>query len=96
MITTSITEEFIYNDQTYIIYLDVGYSDIIITIAKSQCGGVPIEGKTYIQRDNRTIWLSTGDVLVSSEIDGAIMAFIQDNGFADLTPVEYLRKLGLV
>ena len=92
----NIAEEFTYNDQTYIIYYDVINSSTTITMAKSQCGGIPIGGKTYVQRDDNIIWLSMEGVFVSSEIDNAIMAFMQGNGFAGLTPVEYLYSLGLI
>jgi hypothetical protein len=34
--------------------------------------------------------------IISPEIDDAITAYMEHNGFAGLTPVEYIRSLGLI
>jgi hypothetical protein len=95
-------EEFTYDDKTYIIYLDVNGGDTILTMSKSQCGGIAVGGKTYIKYvkrnavPNQVQWVSMSDWLISPEIDDAIMTYMEHNGFAGLTPVEYLTSLGLI
>ena len=91
-------EKFTYKDEDYVIYLDIINGDTVVTMSKSQLAGIQILNKTYIYQPNiKYLWTSTELLTaIPPEVDNGLMLYMQNGGFADLTPVEYLRSLGFI
>lgn len=89
------SERFTYNNKYY-----------FIDAFNDQYGFVVQVINSYGMSQNWHAWTRTNKIFskyladlgpwVSLEIDDAIITYVQNGGFAGLTPVEYLRSLGLV
>ena len=94
--TMNINDKFTYNGKYYFIDSWDDDDGIVIKVVNSES----MQHKWHSDPILNYIFSNgSGMVLrpfVSSEIDAAILTYVQHGGFAGLTPVEYLHSLGLV